>query len=462
MVRLSMHDRDIATLKDTMDKIINRFKKLFWGAEAMSTEQMALTVSFALLETTINLNHIIDAIHRAQSGEFSLPLVHVDGLVTALKSLEQQNAREGRKMAITNVFDLTHLPCSYVYQPETHVLSLIVHIPSSVPSSALTLYEYINMPRLASNDVYLAIEPPAKYFAINGEMTLYTERTDLEDCLKMETSYYCKEDITFKKSRKSCLLSLYENSNDIQDLCETSLVNLNSRAHRLNESHFIVCETQKSDLSISCNKQLIKKQPIHGTYLIKIPAGCIISTDHVIIERPNHEPEIDVDGLIFNEQLQPEDATVQELGELANLSRNLLQTVGSKILTKSVKQLNDFRKEMKRLETETYIDLDDSAISTGGIISSIITYAIITVISIIVYLIVQRFLKKQRSPFSISFKLRKSSRKTSAQDGSSARPDFGISDSVLSTDDETAQETVFGPPQGAAGYSRAKLPVTVI
>ena len=76
---------------------------------------------------------------------------------------------------------------------------------------------------------------------------------------------------------------------NIRDLKERE----RDRAKQINESAYIITETEETDMTITC-PQFKTKVPIKGTVILEIKPGCVASTNNLVINHPKIVAEVTV------------------------------------------------------------------------------------------------------------------------------------------------------------------------
>ena len=459
-IKLAQHQHDLKYMKQAVQRLTTNYKNVFWAGKSLKTEELGLFVTYTLLTTVDNLNSIIKGINSAQAGLFTLDMVTPEGLETAIKALQEKCAAEGKQLSIQSIFDLPHLPLSYVFDPNTHILNVILHVPLSYGRSSMPIYEYIDFPLRTNGDMYITFEPRNKYIIVNPQGTTYLERSTLEDCHKLHDAYFCNDDLIYKKSRVGCLSALYGHDNNISKLCDSSLTYVESKAERINDTSYLLLETKPTELTLTCNDQLKLKMRIQGSYIVNLDLNCMAITDHIIIQRPKDEPAVSVEGFFSNTDfLNYSSLMILDDDEIDLISSEFLSKVGEKIPLSQVKSLLTFQKKLKQIEKEKNFDFSKFAITPGAIFSSFIPFG--TIATLVILFFVSRYIfgacnickRNDTSKIGLSISMKSLSRKGRRNRGKSAS-DSETSGTLVGND-----TLVEDHPQGAIGGTRPKLPI---
>ena len=361
MIRLAQSENDIKHLNRSVSLIMNGLEQDVRQQKKIRANALTLTTAYAITETAHRISALTNAMELARSGQFSISLVNAAGLINALKTLQEKAMDDGRRLDVRNIMDLRHLPCSYAVDFENKTVHVIVHVPMSRAGSALQLFEYIDAPALISSTrkedqpLFMEVQMEGQFLALSDDDSQYQTYTEnsLKKCSKLAEIYFCPDLVLYKKNRKDCLMALYDNDPEvIESHCPLVMTNHISKASRLNETTYIVTETERKDLNVVCNGNRITRHPIHGTVQIHVDRGCVISTDNMVISRPSFEAEVQMDGLVINKPIDTNHWIPQEEHfETITAARHLLVQVGQKIPLNLVKGLARFRSKLNAAGT---------------------------------------------------------------------------------------------------------------
>ena len=395
--QLANHEKDLKGLKIVAKKLYDEQKRLFWKGKSISTEQHALFLTYILSRTSIQIEKIISGINRAQSGSFSLDLVNIKSLEKAFKNLQQKTASKGRKLSITSIFDLPHLPLSFVFDPDSKQLILLIHIPTT-KNEGLTIFEFVHLPIKMKNDHYISFEPENNFIMVDDSRTFYVEKHDLSNCHRLHEIYYCPDQLSYKKSRKSCLSTLYFNDPSSIEKCDAHLSSELSKAHRINDTSFLILESNKSELNINCNNHNVLTKSIQGTYVVDVDKGCIATTDNLIVTRPPDEPSIDIESHLSIDQF---DFKLFESETDEFISSNIFKTFETKIPMSQIKSLVKFKKaidEINAKQRKQPFNFNISTLTPGAIYSSLVTIASCLLIVVFCKCLLTYICKRNKNP----------------------------------------------------------------
>ena len=367
MIRLAQDEHDLKVLNASVSHIMAGLLEDVKRQKRIRANQLTLTTAYAITETAHRINALTDAMEMARSGKFSISLVDVMGLTAALTTLQQKATEDGRKLDVTNIMDLTHLPCSYVVDCDNQVVHVIVHVPMSRAGSSLTLYQYIDSPVLigstkdSDQPLFIEIDVEGRYLALSDDDSQYQTYTvqSLRECSRLSGHYYCPDLVLYKKQRPDCLVALYDNDYEaIERECPLTVASNISKAARLNATTYLITETSKKDLAIVCNGDRITRHPIRGTVQVTVNRGCVISTDNMVITRPDFEAEVEIEGLVVNNPIDIDKwIPKEEHDENIAIARHLIGQVGKKVPLNLVKGLTKFQMDLKKAGTVSWTSI---------------------------------------------------------------------------------------------------------
>ena len=137
--------------------------------------------------------------------------------------------------------DLFQVEVSHLYDPKTMQFTLIVHIPLVSNSNLLELYEFLPLPIHFNFSANISITPDVgqnNLLAIGHSKSFQTISSSyLHSCLHLGDTFFCKGRKVMETSlKKSCLGSLYHNSDAIQNSCKFKIAEASERIFELAEN----------------------------------------------------------------------------------------------------------------------------------------------------------------------------------------------------------------------------------
>ena len=198
--------------------------------------------------------------------------------------------------------------------------------------------------------MFVEVNVEDQFLALSRDNRKYNQysESELKQCLNFGNTYFCDSQINYYRKRKSCITSLYDNDHQgINHLCPLTLTDQVSLAIRLNETSFLITETEPQQLTITCESGQAEKYHLEGTFIVNIHKGCVGSTENLVIERPSFETEVEITTLILNQPINLlHDLKMNEARELMEAANNFISHVGEKVPMSTVKGLAKFQADM--------------------------------------------------------------------------------------------------------------------
>ena len=381
LIRINQNTQDLDYLNKTVSTVLRGLQRLVMGGTNLNTQALVLQISYAMTESSRQVDSLTQALEEARSGRFSLGLVDASGLRAALSRLQKEGVKDGRHLGVSNIMDLTHMPTSYVVDFTQQVVHVIVHVPMTRAGTSLQLYEYVDSPVkvqfIQTFPLFVEVSLSNQYLAMSSDETRYMTYSveELRDCHQLLDKYYCPNLVMFKKARRSCLTALYDNdAATIQKLCPLTITDEVSKATRVDQNTYIVTETKRKDLIVNCAESS-DRYAIQGTVRLKVNKGCVASTDMLVISHPNYEPEVVIEGLIVNNPMEiGEWIQEDEVPHFIEAAETLLAHVGQKVPLNLVKGLGTFKKRLADAESSNWVKALWT-MTPGSILSSVCTIA---------------------------------------------------------------------------------------
>ena len=348
-VSIHQNSEDIHRLNQTVGNLIMAIYRLSEFANNTNYVTLTLTTTYSVTETVKTVDSVLDALESARSGTFNINLGKTQSLKRALNSLAIQGIRDGRVLGIKNLMDLQHAESSYLVDFDEEIVYTIAHVQMPNPQSYLTLYSYQGSP--------IAIHPKSRIFAeveYKGYVALakdnsnYQEWNDetLKQCKKYHSTWYCPETVRYQRKRTSCLTGLYDSdAKVVHELCPINLVHSVSLAKQINATAYVVTETEKQQMTVTCANYKTKV-PIQGTVILNLKPGCVASTENLVINHPKIVSEVTVESKLITTPIKisiPPD----DVEEFLDHAEEFISIVGQKVPMKLLKSLMTFKRDIK-------------------------------------------------------------------------------------------------------------------
>ena len=388
-VKIAQTSEDMIRLNQTVGKVIRAMYRLENQVNSTNFIAMTLTTTYSVTETVKQINHIISALDDARSGHFNTGLAKSHFLKNALLDLERQGLADGRTLGVSSMLDLNHLETSYLVDFDREKVFTIPHVPLVRASAYLTLYEYVGSPIQVKEEkkVFAEIEASG-YLALAKDNSQYQEWTEesLKKCQKFRKVFYCPDNVRYMRARASCLTALYDgNSKIAHQLCPMNLVNQISKAVQLNESSYLITETQPQNMVVSCGDKK-RKYPIQGTITLTMARSCVASTSNIVIEHPPMAAEVTLESRMVTTPLDFTEMIEEvESEDFIQTAEDMMTHVGQKIPIQMVRTITKINKNLGVADHFQSIGTWLLSYSPGSFGSIVTSLAILAVTIIIIY-----------------------------------------------------------------------------
>ena len=391
--QIAQNKVDIERLKKTLKQVLREVSKMILHDKKVNSAMLIMETTIAIKSVVSRIRRTLNAIETIRSGTFSTDVASPQAFKTALSKLSQQAIAQGRMITIENILDLNLLSSSYLYVPESKLIITFAHIAFVSKQAQLSLYKYLETPTKLSNDskLYSQVNYLQKnYIAINDDQSHYMPLSldDLLSCEKMRSDYFCPNLMMCKRERQSCILALYLNNHEmIRRTCELSLTKFVSEAYKISKDSYIWSETEEKELTVICDNFPKWTQKVHGTFKLKINAGCKAFTNTLTVRHPKYEPEVAVSGLVFNAPIDPRlwfDNSVPEHYYLET-ANELLNEVGNKIPISQVKQISVLKHKLASIKPSLTWWQFFTHLGPGGLFSQVIGFVVTAAVLYVVF-----------------------------------------------------------------------------
>ena len=393
LIKTNQNTEDLKKLTKALEMMRVGISDLFNTTKRMRAHSQMMHLLTVVNENTQLLNNLIAAVEEARGGKFSLGLCEPQGLAAALEELQNEGLKDGRTLGVDSILDLPHMPVSYLVEVEAQILHVLLHLPMQRSGAYLNLLHFVDSPlhtigHNSTRPLYVEVNLKGMFLAIAVDQSKYMiySDDDLRACHSVRNHYYCPDLVVYKETRKSCIRAIYENdANLVHKMCPLTVTTEVSKATRLNATTYIVTETKPQELTITCTaREFIKKQTISGTYEVNIQKGCIMTTDNLIIDHPNFEPEIEIEGILQTTPMETENWVPREdMHDFTIAAKTLLDHIGEKVPLHSITALAKFKKHIQEAEREDWEEWISHA-GPGGLASSVFTIIIVVIVMVLI------------------------------------------------------------------------------
>lgn len=322
------------------------------------------------------------AIDQLLLGKLHKGLITPDGLNNAIRDLQQQALQLGLVVGIQRPLELYQLPSSFLYQPRNRTLHVLIHVPMYRDSHVLTLHRYISTPIfLPELGKFVEVTTAPTYLARSSDGTAIKTYTtsDLDACLNIGHTYFCKEHYLERPSQTNCLLQLYSGLKQ-EDLpyCNIKILPSVANLRQLSATTYFLADSEPTTITTSCFRQpslggITKLDP--GTYMITVNPNCTTTSPYWVIH-----PTLQVEDVAVPSKVVKYDCDLGSLepvvkpADLNALQQSLAQ-IGQPVSLDHMTQLLKFRHEIQE-ETQNYW-LHHATMGTSSIFTALIVLVLV-------------------------------------------------------------------------------------
>jgi hypothetical protein len=153
-------------------------------------------------------------IHTAYDYRLSPGALHHEALLEIVNYVNEVTDNSEMLSFVHEPSDLFLVETSYIYKPDQNTLVLVLHVPRVSPHNLMPLYEFIPLPIHfnSSANISITLEVGVNNMIAVGQSKSYQvlSSTDLQNCIKMGETYFCKgRNVLLTDLTKTCLSALY-------------------------------------------------------------------------------------------------------------------------------------------------------------------------------------------------------------------------------------------------------------
>ena len=241
---------------------------------------------------TTLVNQFIHAVYMAKNHRLYLPMVGKQ----MLEKINDQVVNFAFHNHLQTAVDLRHhiqrLPVSYLVNNGT--VSLLLHIPmvNSIKDDVRTLHvlrsAIVQRPNASdfdgeddggdSNQNFLSLHTDTPYVATTEDLQKHSvhKPTDLEQCHKVEKTWYCSYEAVLLKTPQTCVAALfYQDHDTTTSLCSRQFRPTHTKVDQIGATTFYV--EDDDDLQLVCKKST-KRLELPPNRTINVPHGCSVTS----------------------------------------------------------------------------------------------------------------------------------------------------------------------------------------
>ena len=233
-------------------------------------------------------------------GQLGVGMIHHHMLKLKLEAIDRAANQRRQNIAVRSINEIFSLPVSIV-DKTAETVTFAVHVPLFELRNQLTLWEYIPMPTyigmnssVGPGAAYL-FNPERKFLGINDDLFyLELEKSDLNECRHIGSTYICETTVLTRELRNSCLTGLFQADMKTMELeCEIEVIAKGENMiKQIGPHEFAGFFGVPTIVQVSCETYATGRansKELLGSYRITIPGGCTgFNNDTSIL--PNRGP----------------------------------------------------------------------------------------------------------------------------------------------------------------------------
>ena len=397
LTETKQNEADITRINSTISYVIKQVGLLMLDKQTFGNSLLVLETTVAVTDVVRSIKQLLNAIESVRSGHFTTDIASPTSFKSALSKLSAQALQNGRMIAVKNIMDLNLLGSSYLYDLKKKELFVFCHLPYYVRSNSLTVWKYLPTPSRLSNDSDIFSQIGYlrhNLIAVSDDMSHYIplNHEELSSCDRLNEDFYCPNFALAKRQRKSCILALYLNDMTmIRQLCELLLTKFESSAHKISRDSYVWSETQPQDLIINCGRAKKITKRVSGTFQLKVKAGCRAFTSTLSVHHPRFEPEVQVTGLVYNAQIDPQqwfDSSIPSHYYI-DTANELLSTVGNKVPLSQIHQVSALKHKLAQIKPRLSFYDFITELGPGGLFTQMTSIVVVCVSFYVLYVVLK-------------------------------------------------------------------------
>ena len=283
---------EIAVSRNALIKLQQTTIELNNNMEAeIKKEDVELSYLF-MKQSIRDLQTLYDEYHNvlqhAVQGQLAITTVSVRALHDALHDLKRIGNKRELKLTLPDVSQIFHAKVSLLRTKSGSRIFLT--LPMYTEDSEFDLYTFRSVPFHATNQTLIRINPEKNVLAIRTGNNIPDLKfkdlleEDLHKCLKLDTSYICKQSVIYKGNHKSCLKELFTSASyeRIINLCNRYIIPAEEEIIPLSNNEFLMIFPEETAYDLKCANHTAQKK-IKGISKITVEKTCeLIFNDFLV------------------------------------------------------------------------------------------------------------------------------------------------------------------------------------
>jgi hypothetical protein len=386
-LRILQSEEDLNRINTTLAAIEESIGKLIVADKEFDTYAFT-EVALQMINSQYNrIERLCNGLDHLLQGKLHRGLVNTTGLQKALDQIKLDASKHGYLIGAQRLTELYQLPTSFLLDPNTYKLTVLVHVPMYKDSHILSLYKYFPLPLPTDHSFFITLHPEKHYLARNrdGTLTRILKEEQLDDCLSIGHAYFCDDHALEKPKRPSCLLQLFKGLENGTTDCESQLHSWVSTIERINQTSYAIAESAPFTISVECLTKGAITQTYRfapGTYVIHVDTNCTTTSDNWVISPTLTLSDVSL-TTTWIPHVVPPSTLLSDISDIdMTIMKESLAKIGQPIPLSHMRQLMTFRKAI-----EDNVHLYNSAHIW---LSPTIALIIVIIIGAVFYYICQR------------------------------------------------------------------------
>ena len=278
--RLNIDEQDIATLKESVQKLIDAENKM---EEDIHELQLLHRTEGLLEKLQWEFHTLAQGLEKLRNGQLSSFLIKPQALQIILKQFRERLNVIGAHTILSDLNEIYMCDTSYLVFNNLTIRAF-VHVPIYKPDSLMTIYKYQGLPTKVGSKL-LTYLPEFKFLAVNNLKNKFRPMTweMLNECKQLKHIRYCKsENYYHLENHKSCIRSLYAGKeHEIVSYCQVKIGPIQDQMVRLNFETLLLFHSSAKRAKITCPMSKPPQDEItfSGFKRIRLFPGCRLTTN---------------------------------------------------------------------------------------------------------------------------------------------------------------------------------------
>ena len=235
---------------------------------------------------------IVTSLSQQKASPALLEKINIDKLAN---QVQDQAATQGYQVLLNHALDLAQCSTSFVTTEEGY--TIFIHVPVARPDTILNVYQILNLPIPATNNLHLAVDSAYDIVATNNDRSLVQTMTssELAACDELGPMFLCQNNNVARKpdfnldhkDDTMCMLAmLTQRHKDMVKLCNWKVNKVTNSAVQVSDRVFVTFNKEPTEARMFCtkdNKPAPRTTTLQGSTTIRVEANCQLETNQFIM-----------------------------------------------------------------------------------------------------------------------------------------------------------------------------------